>query len=64
MPDDPGKTILDNIVSARRRTLEETRSDSFRLNACSRWRQARQERRDFAAALASEPGGCRSTGCG
>ena len=25
MPDEPGRTILDNIVSARRRTLEETR---------------------------------------
>jgi indole-3-glycerol phosphate synthase len=52
MPDDPGRTILDNIVSARRRALEETRL-TFPLKRVQELAEARQERRDFAAALAS-----------
>jgi indole-3-glycerol phosphate synthase len=50
MPDDPGRTILDNIVSSRRRTLEETRL-VFPLKRVQELAEARQERRDFAAAL-------------
>ncbi len=51
MADEPGRTILDNIVSARRRTLEETRL-AFPLRRLQQLAEARQERRDFAAALA------------
>ena len=51
MPDEPGRTILDNIVSARRRTLEETRL-AVPLKQVQQLAEARQERRDFAAALA------------
>lgn len=51
MPDEPGRTILDNIVAARRRTLEETRL-AFPLRRVQQLAEARQERRDFAAALA------------
>ena len=53
MPDDPGKTILDNIVSSRRRALEEARKD-LPLERVQEMAAAREERRDFAAALASE----------
>ena len=51
MADEPGRTILDNIVSARRHTLEETRL-AFPLRRVQQLAEARQERRDFAAALA------------
>jgi indole-3-glycerol phosphate synthase len=52
MPEDPGKTILDNIVSSRRHTLEETRL-AVPLKRVQELAEARQERRDFAAALSS-----------
>jgi indole-3-glycerol phosphate synthase len=57
MPDEPGRSILDNIVSTRRRKLEETRS-ALPLERVQQMAEARQERRDFAAALASgaDPG--------
>lgn len=51
MPDEEGRSILDNILSARRRTLEETRL-AVPLNQVQQIAEARQERRDFAAALA------------
>jgi len=51
MPDDSGRTILDNIVSMRRRTLEETRL-AVPLERVQPLAEERQERRDFAAALA------------
>lgn len=51
MPEEPGKTILENIVSARRRTLEETRL-AVALKQVQERAEARQERRDFTAALA------------
>jgi len=50
MPDEPDRTILDNIVSMRRRTLEETRL-AVSLERVQQMADARQERRDFAAAL-------------
>ncbi len=52
MPDDPGRTILDNIVSARRLLLEETRL-ALPLKRVQELAEAREERRDFAAAIAS-----------
>ncbi len=57
MPEEPERTILDNIVSTRRRTLEETRL-AFPLEHVQQLAEARQERRDFAAALApgADPG--------
>ena len=55
MPEEPGRTILDNIVSACRRKLEETRS-AFPLKRVQQTAEARQERRDFAAALAPVAG--------
>jgi len=55
MPDDPGRTILDNIVSARRLTLEETRL-GLPLECVQEMAEARQERRDFTAALAPDAG--------
>jgi indole-3-glycerol phosphate synthase len=55
VPDKVGSTILDNIVSARRRTLEETRM-AVPLERVQQMAEARQERRDFAAALASGSG--------
>ena len=51
MVDEPGRTILDDIVSTRRRTLEETRG-AVPLERVQQLAEARQERRDFAAALA------------
>jgi indole-3-glycerol phosphate synthase len=51
MPEEPGRTILENIVSTRRRTLEETRL-AFPLEQVQQRAEERQERRDFAAALA------------
>ncbi len=51
MPDEPGRTILDNIVSARRRSLEERRV-LLPLVRVQEMAEARRERRDFAAALA------------
>jgi indole-3-glycerol phosphate synthase len=60
MPDLPGKTILDNIVSARRRTLEETRL-AVPLKGVQQMAEARRERRDFAAAIGpgADPGALR-----
>jgi indole-3-glycerol phosphate synthase len=52
MPDEPGRTILDHIVSARRRSLEEKRL-GVPLERMQQVAEARQERRDFAAALSS-----------
>jgi len=51
MPDEPGRTILENIVSARRHMLEETRL-AVPLKRIQEMAEARPERRDFAAALA------------
>jgi len=51
MPDETGKTILDYIVFTRRRALEERRS-AVPLMRVQQIAEARQERRDFAAALA------------
>jgi indole-3-glycerol phosphate synthase/phosphoribosylanthranilate isomerase len=51
MPDESGKTILENIVSTRRRTLDETRI-AVPLERVQQMAEARKERRDFAAALA------------
>ncbi len=53
MPDEPGRTILGDIVSARRRTLEGTRL-AVPLRRVQKMAEARQERRDFAAALAPD----------
>jgi indole-3-glycerol phosphate synthase len=61
MPDDPGMTILDNIVSSRRCTLEETRS-ALPLERVQELAEARQERRDFAAAVAPNKGAGASQG--
>jgi indole-3-glycerol phosphate synthase len=55
MPDEAGRTILDEIVSTRRRALEETRL-AVPLERVQRMAEARQERRDFAAALAPGAG--------
>jgi indole-3-glycerol phosphate synthase len=55
MPEEPGRTILDNIVSTCRRKLEETRS-ALPLKRVQQTAEARQERRDFAAALAPAAG--------
>jgi len=51
MLDEPGRTILDKIVAERRRALDETRS-AAPLERLQKAAEARQERRDFAAALA------------
>jgi len=51
MPDEPGRTVLDHIVSIRREMLEETRL-AVPLKRVQQMAEARQERRDFAAALA------------
>jgi indole-3-glycerol phosphate synthase len=56
MPDKPGKTVLDDIVTARRRTLEEKIS-LVPLENMQRMAHARQERRDFATALTSSAAG-------
>jgi indole-3-glycerol phosphate synthase len=48
----PEPTILDNIVAARRRSLEDTRR-TVPLERVQQMAEARQERRDFALALAS-----------
>jgi indole-3-glycerol phosphate synthase len=53
MPDEPGKTILENIVSTRRRMLEKTRL-ATPLNLVQERAEAREERRDFAGALAAD----------
>ncbi|MGO8787035.1 MAG: indole-3-glycerol phosphate synthase TrpC [Terriglobia bacterium] len=57
MPKQPGMTVLDEIVSARRLALEQTRS-AVPLARVQEMAEARQERRDFASALASgaQPG--------
>ena len=52
MSNESGSTILDNIVSARRRTLAETQW-AVPLERVQELAAARQERRDFAAALAT-----------
>lgn len=51
MADDLMKTVLDNILATRRQTLEETRL-AVPLERVQQMAEARQERRDFAAALA------------
>ncbi|MGD0224067.1 MAG: indole-3-glycerol phosphate synthase TrpC [Terriglobia bacterium] len=55
MPDEVGSTILDDIVSARRLTLEETRL-AVPLERVQQMAEERQERRDFAAALTAADG--------
>jgi indole-3-glycerol phosphate synthase len=50
MPEHPGRSILDNILWARRRTLEDTRF-AVPLERVQKMAEARQERRDFAHAL-------------
>ena len=57
MPDEQEMTILDNIVSARRLALEQTRL-TVPLARVQQMAEAREERRDFASALAgsTEPG--------
>lgn len=55
MSEESGGTILDNIVSARRRTLVETRL-TVPLKQVQHMAEARQERRDFAAALTAGAG--------
>jgi indole-3-glycerol phosphate synthase len=52
MSDEPGRTILDDIVAARRRSVEEARS-ILPLKRVQQLAEDRQERRDFAAALAA-----------
>ncbi len=52
MADELTRTILDNIVSSRRRALDETRL-AIPLERLQVAAEARQERRDFAAAIAS-----------
>jgi indole-3-glycerol phosphate synthase len=52
MSNELGRTILDDIVYMRRRTLEGTRL-AIPLERVQQRAEARQERRDFAAALAS-----------
>jgi len=51
MPDEPDKTILDNIVAMRRRTLAEARA-TVPLQRVQQMAEERQECRDFAAAIA------------
>lgn len=55
MPDNPVTTILDDIVSSRRRALEETRL-AVPLGRVQHMAEKRQERRDFAAALGRRAG--------
>jgi indole-3-glycerol phosphate synthase len=55
MADEQARTILDNIVSTRRRALDETRV-AVPLEEVQSAAAARQERRDFAAALATGAG--------
>lgn len=50
MRDDRGRTILEEIISSRRRALEETKS-RVPLKRLERRAEAREERRDFAVAL-------------
>jgi len=54
MPDDPARTILDNIVSTRRRSLEETRL-VLPLKRVQEMAEGRLERRDFAGAISPNP---------
>jgi indole-3-glycerol phosphate synthase len=53
MLDESGGTVLDNIVAARRCTLNETRL-AVPLEQVQRLAEARRERRDFVAALAPD----------
>jgi indole-3-glycerol phosphate synthase len=55
MADEQARTILDNIVSTRRRALDETRL-AVPLEKVQSAAVAREERRDFAAALAGGAG--------
>ena len=50
MADEPGKTVLEEIVSTRRQTLETTRK-ALPLERVQEMAEARSARRDFAAAL-------------
>jgi indole-3-glycerol phosphate synthase len=52
MSANPGTSILDNIVAAKRRSLEEARA-AIPLERLQQIVEARGERRDFAAALVS-----------
>jgi indole-3-glycerol phosphate synthase len=52
MNGEPGTTVLEQIVSARRRSLEESRR-TIPLQRVRQMAEARQERRGFAAALTS-----------
>ncbi len=53
MPYQPGRTILDNILWSRRKTLEETRL-AVPLERVQQMAEARRERRDFARAISAE----------
>jgi indole-3-glycerol phosphate synthase len=55
MADEQTRTILDNIISTRRRALDEARM-AVPLERIQSAAEARAERRDFAAALASGAG--------
>ena len=50
MSEQPGSNVLETIVAARRRSLEETRS-TIPLERVREMAEEREERRDFAAAL-------------
>jgi indole-3-glycerol phosphate synthase len=52
MADKAGRTVLDDIVSARRRALDETRL-AVPLERAQQAAEEREERRDFAAAIAA-----------
>jgi len=60
MPDEPGRSILDQIVFARRQLLEAMRS-AIPLKRVQQLAEEREERRDFVAAFASgaDPGASR-----
>jgi indole-3-glycerol phosphate synthase / phosphoribosylanthranilate isomerase len=51
MADELMRTVLDNIIATRRQSLEETRL-AMPLESVQRMAEEREERRDFAAALA------------
>ncbi len=55
MTDEVERTILDNIVSARRRALDDTRL-ALPLERVQQAAEAREDRRDFAAAVAPRAG--------
>jgi indole-3-glycerol phosphate synthase len=61
MTDEMARTILDTIVSSRRRALEET-CLSIPLERVQQAAEAREERRDFAAAISSGTGSATQPG--